>query len=238
MPRWSELVIPTTLVSCSASQPAATRSLSLEARLPRSADALLSQCRTPVPRALAPHLLQPKSTTILSVTTSEDFQLSTPKPPISCTLEPLTASVPHLPLPSLSPKHLPVWLCAHHNAPSLSFLHSLWLHLYPARLPTLYRRGASPAGVPTVLLVLTWLLILCPLLSLVQAPTSCQHSLPCSNFPPQPTKLTSSQDFACRRHCRTLLVLAKDFKIWTQVMLAQNLPGSALKKLKISHIQE
>lgn len=101
MPRWSELVIPTTLVSRSASQPAATRSLSLEAHLPRSAAALLSQCRTPVPQAFAPHLLQPKSTTILSVNTSEDFQLSTPKPPISCTLEPLTASVPHLPLPSL-----------------------------------------------------------------------------------------------------------------------------------------
>lgn len=101
VPRWSEFVTPTTLVSHSASQPTAPRPLTPGTHLPSPAAPLLSQCRTPVPQALVPNLLQPKSTSILFVNTSKDFQLSTPKPLISRTPEPLIASVPYLPLPSL-----------------------------------------------------------------------------------------------------------------------------------------
>ena len=62
----------------------------------------LPQCRTPVPQALVPNLLQPKPTSILFVNTPKDFQFSTPKSPTFCTPQPLMASAPHLPLPSLS----------------------------------------------------------------------------------------------------------------------------------------
>lgn len=149
---------------------------------------LLSQGRTSVPWALGPNLLQPKATSILCfcqyfqrlpVVYPKAFHiLYTWAPHCFCLTSPT-------PPPSQIPSHLALYPLT-----LVSFI--LYSSIYLARLPTPYTRATSPAEVSALLLTLRYQLILWPLPSLIQALTSSQHSLPCSNFLLCPTKLTSS----------------------------------------------
>lgn len=108
----SEFVTPSTLMSHRASQhsieTSCTGSLSLSPKFLCSPRAELQ-----FPELLAQIYSSPRlPLSFVFVNTSKDFQLSTPKPSISCTPEPLIASVSHLLLP-LPLKYLPIWLCIH-----------------------------------------------------------------------------------------------------------------------------
>lgn len=180
---------------------------------PRPAAPPLSQYTTPVPWVLVPNLLQPMSSSIVFVNTSK--------------LYPKASRMPHTRAPQCScptsPPALSARLCTHHK------VSSLWMS---PSTPTPYPGATSPAGGPAVVLVLIidyWFCGLCCPPSKLWHP-SCIHCHILISRPSQPNSCPP----------RTLHESCSDFcfKIWTQATLAQNLPGSALKKLKIGHLQE